>query len=454
MAPVLRRPGFRWRAAVVALAMACLFALADLVGFSPAQAQDTANSGNTFWLQEQSRLQRQRPATARQAQRIRRLMPHRQLARPTIWHERPAASPEPDATPVEPAQPNAPPTDTANAPANPSLPADAAGAAPTETAAAPPPAKPFVVGVIGDNLAQWLATGLTEAFPPGQPITIVSKTRESSGLVRDDFFDWPKGMRDFVAANHLDAIVVMMGSNDRQPLRGDGGATLEPLTAAWEAAYDKKIDALLAPAKEKSLSVVWVGMPIMKSEKFSLDIGAINEIDRSRAEVAGARFVDIYDAFADEKGQYSPFGPDVNGQIVKLRTGDGIHFTRPGARKLAHFVEADIRRLYEAARPKPDAQVAALPPPTAAPAAAPPTSPSVLSPQPGGATVLITPAPPPKPEAGPVMALTAAPISPNGDLVGGTRGEIKRGEADRAAVETLLAKPPAGRIDDFSWPRR
>ena len=40
-----------------------------------------------------------------------------------------------------------------------------------------------------------------------------------------------------------------------------------------------------------------------------------------------------------------PEGPDFEGQIRRLRAGDGVHFTRAGARKLAHYVEREIRRV-------------------------------------------------------------------------------------------------------------
>ncbi len=49
--------------------------------------------------------------------------------------------------------------------------------------------------------------------------------------------------------------------------------------------------------------------------------------------------------FVDESGRYSPQGPDYEGQIRRLRTGDGIYFTKFGARKLAHYVEREVQRI-------------------------------------------------------------------------------------------------------------
>ena len=247
--------------------------------------------------------------------------------------------------------------------------------------------------------------------------------------MRDDFYDWPKALRALLGDTKVDALVVMIGSNDRQPLRG-ASAPAEPLSPEWEALYGNRIETLVGIAREKGVAVLWVGMPIMKNERFADGMGAINAIDRARGEAAGAHFIDVYDAFADEKGQYSAFGPDVNGRSMKLRTGDGIHFTQPGARKLAHFVESEIRRLRDAARPASAVpEVAALP--DAALGVVPPAAPA--APDPG-------PAVPEKPAIGQVIALTAAPSSPGGDLAG-RAGGARVTDAQRARFETLLVRP-------------
>jgi hypothetical protein len=48
--------------------------------------------------------------------------------------------------------------------------------------------------------------------------------------------------------------------------------------------------------------------------------------------------------FVDEAGRYSPQGPDYEGQIRRLRSGDGVYFTKFGARKLALYVDREIQR--------------------------------------------------------------------------------------------------------------
>src|SRR5690606_10520623 len=71
-----------------------------------------------------------------------------------------------------------------------------ASAARRTAAAAPARAEPEklenarVVLVIGDFTAGGLAEGLTEAFAEAPGVKIVQRANGSSGLVRDDYYDW------------------------------------------------------------------------------------------------------------------------------------------------------------------------------------------------------------------------------------------------------------------------
>ena len=157
-------------------------------------------------------------------------------------------------------------------------------------------------------------------------------------------------------------------------------------TEKWELAYIKRIDATIAALKSAGVPVIWVGLPSQRGPKASADSSYLNELYRSRAEKAGIAYVDIWDGFVDEAGRYSPQGPDYEGQIRRLRTGDGVYFTKFGARKLAHYVEREIQRTINNR-----GMSVALP----VPVDVAPQAPS----KPGG--------PAARPSAGPVLPLTA-----------------------------------------------
>ena len=144
--------------------------------------------------------------------------------------------------------------------------------------------------------------------------------------------------------------------------------------------------------------MIWVGLPSQRSSKPSEDSSYLNELYRSRAEKAGIIYVDIWDGFVDEAGHYSAQGPDYEGQIRRLRTGDGVYFTKFGARKLAHYVEREVQRIIGN-----KSLPVALPIPV----------------DPGPAKAKQS-APAQRPEAGPVVPLTVTRVAPE-ELLGGGR---------------------------------
>ena len=191
------------------------------------------------------------------------------------------------------------------------------------------------------------------------------------------------------------------------------------------------VAALATPAT--GIPVIWVGLPSQRGTKSSQDSSYLNELYRSRAEKAGIIYADIWDGFVDESGGYSPQGPDYEGQIRRLRSGDGVYFTKYGARKLAHYVEREIQRIIgnksvPVALPMPAKQ-----PPQAG--------------KPGG--------PAERPIAGPVVPLTAAPVERD-ELLGGGHGTpsaVGDETANRVLTNGASLVTPSGRADDFSWPR-
>ncbi len=315
---------------------------------------------------------------------------------------------------------------------------------PSHTAKARPKpavAPTYFVAVLGDSLARMLAQGLVEAFEDHPEIAILSKAKEDSGLVRDDFYDWTKAAGELLASGErVDFAVMLIGSNDRQALR-DANGTYEPRTPEWKTAYAQRIEALAALFRDKKIPLLWVGLPIMKSEGLSADAMAFNELYRTYAEKAGGTYLDIWEDFANETGQYTPVGPDINGQTVRLRSADGVHFTKAGARKLAHFVEPAIRRHFDEVQPKGE------PGPEAPPEV-------VNAPGPAAGEEV----PKPKPVAGPIQSLTSPALSPGGELATRmTQARTKSNEAQAVIEQTLeqgkpLAPKP-GRADDYSWPR-
>jgi len=350
---------------------------------------------------------------------------------------------------------------------------------------APPPRKletppRQTVVIIGDSMADWLGYGLDENYSDQPVIGVQRKISATSGLVRydskDEALDWPQAARDALSNEKPDAIVVMLGLNDRVPLREkvlaqpkpkgepanqSADQTSQEKAAApadaeapsqtagqiksqqpvpgtsydfhsdqWAALYVKRIDAMIAALKSKGAPVIWVGLPAIRGTKGTSDISYLDELYRERAERAGVIYVDIWDGFVDEDGDYAVQGPDFQGQIRRLRSSDGVHFTKAGAVKLASYVDRELRRVIPGyvvpvARPSPE-----------------------TTPKSGSASA--------RPDVGPVLPLNSSTSNHDSELLGG-KDHTTQTTSDSIAAKVLsrgeTVAAPAGRADDFSWPR-
>jgi hypothetical protein len=378
--------------------------------------------------------------------------------------------------------------------------ADRAREAPVDYSHAPGPSqkKPDAITsivVVGDANADWLAYGLEDAFSEKPEIAVVRKHRTDSGLIRyggRGDIEWPQVAREIIAAEKPKFIIMMIGNNDRQFIREKAPPVVRPATPKangqhpapsaapttrappvdteqqpsehshaaaanmtpeqvrqtsygpwefhtekWELAYIKRVDATIAALKSAGVPVLWVGLPSQRGTKASSDSSYLNEVYRSRAEKAGITYVDVWDGFVDEAGRFAQQGPDYEGQTRRLRAGDGIFFTKFGARKLAHYVEREIQR-HIGNRAVP----VALPIPVE-PGAQPGAA------KPGG--------PAQRPAVGPVIPLTASAAPPVEELMGGGRAPARQTTPDPVASRLLTkGEPitaPTGRADDFAWPR-
>jgi uncharacterized protein len=350
--------------------------------------------------------------------------------------------------------------------------------------------------VLGDAMADWLAYGLEDAYAEQPDMGVIRKHKTVSGLIRyqpkGEPADWAAAAKGILATEKPDAIVVMLGLDDRTSMReptvdqkaagakpdtkapngklagkpdgagakpydkaadtelspddADAAPTIAPEKSArspngvyefreerWVELYRKKIEEMIAVLQSKGVPVLWVGLPAVRGARATADTLFLDSLYRDVAGKAGITYVDVWDGFVDEAGRFLQQGPDFEGQIRRLRSYDGVYFTKAGARKLAHYVEREITRLL-AGRSGP----IALPTEPATPDA------HALPGQPA-----------PRPLAGPILPLVESSVGTD-QLLGGVGSPALA--VDALAARTLIKgeplAPPAGRADDFAWPRR
>jgi hypothetical protein len=252
----------------------------------------------------------------------------------------------------------------------------------------------------------------------------------------------------------------MVGVNDRQAIR-EGNESFEPLTDKWREIYAARVEAIVRVFTDRKIPLIWVSVPPVRFELLTKDLASINDIARERIQKAGQTYVDIWPGFVDDRNRYTATGPDLDGQRATLRTADGIHFTNPGARKVAHFADIELKRLMGSNGTLPvEAPVVATLPSGTAPTE---TGPSLDDssaidrkitamlpslPEPPGIPSL-----PVKPAAGPVVPLGRAEVSPGGTLISGRPREGDAyGTVERTMQRGVAPTTQPGRADDFKWP--
>jgi hypothetical protein len=287
--------------------------------------------------------------------------------------------------------------------------------------------------VIGDFMAGSLGKGLEEAVAASPDLRVVSRANGSSGLVRDDHYDWPAEIPAVIDETKPSLVVVMLGANDRQGLR-DGGETLALRTPEWATRYTARVEALATAVKGEGVPLVWVGMPAFQSDRASEDMVYLNDLYRTATLRVGGEFVDVWGGFTDADGAFTSSGPDTAGQTVRLRNSDGITLTPAGQEKLAYFVEKPVTKLLGLSV---DNLVATLGPQPLAGADLPSVAASAV--------------------ATPPISFADPRLDGGDQLLGGVPPALAADAAQagrRLLVEGVPAAPTEGRADHFNWTGR
>ena len=197
--------------------------------------------------------------------------------------------------------------------------------------------------VIGDWMAEGLFSALAEAFRSDTRVRVPNRLHSLNGLIRlrpDDFFKF----EETIKSEPLHIAVIMFGISDRVALRAPDGRRVNVGTEEWKEEYGRRIDRITRALKRHGAAIYWVGLPIVRRPDVNEDVRMLNSVMRERALLNNVKFIDVYEAFADETGQYTQYGPDLTGKQRLLRHGDGISLTTVGNKKLAHYVEREIKR--------------------------------------------------------------------------------------------------------------
>ena len=253
---------------------------------------------------------------------------------------------------VTPPPPVAPPVSPQNPP--PPVAPPAAPPPPPPKKPAFSPQHPLKVYIGGDSLVIVPGESLLRAMGSKvyKPIDSVDG-HVATGLERPDVYNWFDRIRQVMKKDKPKVVVVAFGANDDHSYMtglppgvslGDFGS------AAWIKEYRRRVGGFMDTVIRGGGAIVYLGMPIVQSPNESRDFDLINRIlyQEAKKRPTGAVYIDTWYQFADPKtGGYAEYLKNAHGELVKVRSNDGVHFEPAGGDIIARLVLKAINQRFD-----------------------------------------------------------------------------------------------------------
>lgn len=189
-----------------------------------------------------------------------------------------------------------------------------------------PPAK-VTIAVMGDSLGDGMWGGLYRLMVRDKRYSFHRGAKNSVGFAGDDLIDMIDAA---LAAGPVDAVVVMIGANDRRSFFVGNQSKALFRSKAWQELYAARIGRFMDKLQHHKLPTVWILLPIMRADDASADARLINDIVTNAARTRSyVKLLPTWPMTVDESGAYTAHFKDLKGVKRLMRANDGVHFADP-----------------------------------------------------------------------------------------------------------------------------
>lgn len=218
--------------------------------------------------------------------------------------------------------------------------------------------------IAGDSIIQGVAPYLQKKLKSEYQLDSINLSKQSTGLAYPKFFDWPATIEQTLQSDpSVKLLVILVGANDPwdfpDPAKSNGMPYLKFQTPEWEGAYLARVNRIIDAMAKNGGQVIWMAAPYMKKPKLHEQMVYLNsvlarELDGKKANVL---WMDTAALLSNGDKTYQDSITDDNGETVRVRSKDGIHFTAQGQQLVAQELAEQIG-FQPAAEPQ-DASAAA-----------------------------------------------------------------------------------------------
>jgi hypothetical protein len=109
--------------------------------------------------------------------------------------------------------------------------------------------------------------------------------------------------------------------------------------------YAGRVADFMKLAQSGGATVIWVGMPPMQNPELSAKMSDVDAVDQQQAVLRKppVDFISSWTLLGTAQGAYAPFITNASGQVINVRTPDGIHLTPAGGEVLSQTVVNYLR---------------------------------------------------------------------------------------------------------------
>jgi hypothetical protein len=207
------------------------------------------------------------------------------------------------------------------------------------------PENPLKMLLVGDSLGNGTYWALSKAAADDPAIDLYSRCQVSSTLSNPFYFDWLSNISEILKKDNYDVAIVVLGANDAQTISENKISYLYN-TADWLRIYKQRIISFLDYFKKKNVYVYWLGVPPMRKPGYKDRMEHLNNVKSELiAQQKGVTFFSTKEILGDEKGLFTKFKA-IENQQYQIRSNDGIHFTRTGAKLIVNSLMSHLKEEF------------------------------------------------------------------------------------------------------------
>lgn len=207
----------------------------------------------------------------------------------------------------------------------------------------PTAAHPLRVLIVGDSIGIDVGGPLQNDLSNTGVATAFLDARESTGLTRPDYFNWPAELQTDLKSFAPQIVVIMIGANDPQDFLGPPDVPYG--STQWNGLYAQRVSSFMQLAQSTGASVLWIGMPPMQSGQLTAEMSDVNAVVQQQAvqQHPAVDYLSTWTLLGTPQGTYTPFVTTSGGQVLNVRTPDGTHLTPAGGELVSQRVVNYLR---------------------------------------------------------------------------------------------------------------